>query len=158
MGEAERFSLHSLLLWADVRTSCAVVGCSWCHCAEGSYLWLCHLSRVWSRLRSDPEVPAHPLCKTNGVFSMLIMLIRSVPQCYLLVRSIHLHLISPNILDLSQGAGADSGSATKSLQATCVTVCFVCRLQGNPAADNDRPAEVPLGKTRRFGGLLPVAE
>ena len=50
------------------------------------------------------------------------------------------------------------GSAMKLFKAVYVTLCFVCRLQGNLAANNDRSAEVSLGKTRRFGGLLPVAE
>lgn len=42
--------------------------------------------------------------------------------------------------------------------AVYVILCLVCRLQGNLAANNDRSAQVSLGKTRRFGGLLPIAE
>lgn len=50
------------------------------------------------------------------------------------------------------------GNTVHLFTAVYVILCLVCRLQGNLAANNDRSAQVSLGKTRRFGGLLPVAE
>lgn len=50
------------------------------------------------------------------------------------------------------------GNTVHLFTAVYVILCLVCRLQGNLAANNDRSAQVSLGKTRRFGGLLPIAE